>query len=98
MSCLYFLNIDPLLVIPFVNIFPYSTGCLFVLSMVSFAVYELLSLIRSNLSIFTCISSALGNQFRKKKNIARCFECFIGVNPLEKGMATHSSVLAWRSP
>ena len=38
LSCLYFLNTNPLLVISFANISPHSAGCLFVLSMVSFAV------------------------------------------------------------
>ena len=36
----------------FANIFSHSMGCLFVLFMVSFAVYKLLSLIRSHLFIY----------------------------------------------
>ena len=43
----------------FANTFYTSIGCLFVLFMVSFAVHKLLSLIRSNLFIFVCISIAL---------------------------------------
>ena len=42
MSCLYILEIKPLSVALFVNIFSYSIGCLFVLFMVSFDVQNLL--------------------------------------------------------
>ena len=52
MSCLYILEINPLLVASFANIFFHNVGCLFVLFMVSFAMQKLLSLIRSNLFIF----------------------------------------------
>ena len=58
-SCLYILYINPLSVISFANIFSHSVGCLFVLSMVSFAVQKLLSLIRSHLFIFVFVSFAL---------------------------------------
>ena len=61
MTCLYILDINPLLVISFANIFSHSVGCLFVLLMVSFAVQKLLSLIRSQLFIFAFISFALGD-------------------------------------
>ena len=43
---LYFLEINPLSVISFVNVFSQSVGLLFVLLMVSFAVQKLVSLIR----------------------------------------------------
>ena len=43
MSCLYILEINPLLVASFTNIFSHSKGCLFVLFMVSFAVHKLKS-------------------------------------------------------
>ena len=52
MSSLYILEINPLSVAPFANIFSHSEGCLFVLFMVSFAVQKLLSVIRSHLFIF----------------------------------------------
>ena len=58
MSCLYILGINPLLDISFANIFFYSIGCLFILSMFSFAVQKLLSLIRSHLFIFAFVSFA----------------------------------------
>ena len=45
----------------FANIFPYSTSCIFISSMVSFAVQKLLSLIRFHLFVFTFISFALGD-------------------------------------
>ena len=41
MSCLYILEINPLSVGSFANIFSHSEGCLFVLFMVSFAVQKL---------------------------------------------------------
>ena len=41
MNCLYILEIKPLLVALFANIFSQSTGCLFVFFMVSFAVQKL---------------------------------------------------------
>ena len=44
MSCLYILEINPLSVAYFANIFSHSEGCLFVLVMVSFAVQKLFSL------------------------------------------------------
>ena len=43
MSCLYILEINPLSVDSFTNIFSHSEGCLFILFMVSFAVQKLLS-------------------------------------------------------
>ena len=59
MSCLYILEIKPLLVTLFTNIFSQSVCCLFVLFMVSFAVQKLISLIRPHLFIFAFISIAL---------------------------------------
>ena len=52
MSCLYILEINPLSVTSLANIFSHSVGCLFILFMVSFAMKNLLSLIRSHLFIF----------------------------------------------
>ena len=60
MSCLYVLEINPLSVDLIANIFSHSVDCLFVLSLVSFAVQKLLSLLRSHLSIFVFISIILG--------------------------------------
>ena len=65
MSCLYMLDVNPLSVIPFANIFSHSVGCLFILLMVSFAVQKLLSLIRSSLFIFAFISFVLGCRSKK---------------------------------
>ena len=61
MSCLYVLEIKPLLLASFANIFSHSVSCLFILFMVSFAVQKLISLIRSLLFIFALISIALGD-------------------------------------
>ena len=65
MSCLYILEINPLFVVSFANIFSHSEGCLFVLFMVSFAVQKLLSLINSHLFIFVFISVTLGGGLKK---------------------------------
>ena len=47
MSCLYILEINPLSIDSFANIFSHSKGCLFILFIVSFAVQNILSFIRS---------------------------------------------------
>ena len=60
MSCLYILEINPLLVVSFAIIFSHSEGCLFTLSIVSFGVQKLFSLIRSHVFIFVFISITLG--------------------------------------
>ena len=52
MSCLFILEIKPLSIVSFANIFSHSEGCLFILFMVFFAVQKLLSLIRSHFFIF----------------------------------------------
>ena len=65
MSCLYLLDINPLSVVLFANIFSHSLGCLFILSVVSFAVQKLLSWIRSHSFIFVFISITLGDGSKK---------------------------------
>ena len=65
MSCLYTLEINPLLVALIANIFSHCEGCLFILFMVSFAVKKLLSLIRSHLFIFVFIFITLGSGSKK---------------------------------
>ena len=62
MSCLYILEINPLSVFSFAIIFSYSVGCLFTLLIVSFAVQNLLSLIRFHLFTFVFISIILGGE------------------------------------
>ena len=54
MSCLYIFAISPLFVIAFANIFSCSVSCLFILSVVTFAVKNLLTLIRP---AFVCFYS-----------------------------------------
>ena len=60
LSCFYILKISSLSVVSFAVIFSHSEGCLFTLLIVSFAVKNLLNLIRSHLFIFIFISSILG--------------------------------------
>ena len=60
MICLYILEINPLSVVSFTIILSHSEGCLFTLFIVSFAVENLLNLIRSHLFIFVFISIILG--------------------------------------
>ena len=48
MCCFYILEINPLSVVSFDIIFSHSEGCLFTLLIVSFAVQNFLSLIRSH--------------------------------------------------
>ena len=56
MTCLYILEINPLSVASFANIFSHSEGCLFTLFMVSFVVEKLLSYISSHLFfLFVCL-------------------------------------------
>ena len=60
MHCFYILEINPLSVVSFANIFFHSEVCLFTLLVVSFVVQKLLSLIRYHLFIFVLISITLG--------------------------------------
>uniref|UniRef100_A0A8D1LEW2 Uncharacterized protein n=1 Tax=Sus scrofa TaxID=9823 RepID=A0A8D1LEW2_PIG len=60
-SCLYILEIKPLSVASFETIFSHSISYLFGFFMVSFAVQNLVSLIRSHWFIFAFISVALGD-------------------------------------
>ena len=62
MSCLYSLDINPLLIISFANIFSHLGDCLYILLMVTFTVQKLLGLISSHLFIFTFVSFTLGDR------------------------------------
>ena len=79
MSCSYILEIKPLLVASFANIFSQFIGCLFVLFMTHFAVQKLIYFIRSHLFIFAFISVALGDCPKKtllqfmSENVFRMF-------------------------
>ena len=65
MSCLYILDINPLSVASFTNIFSHSESCLFLLLMVSFAVQKPLNLIRFHLLVFVSILISLGGGSKK---------------------------------
>ena len=56
MNCVYILEIKPLLVPSFANIFSLSIGCLFILFVVLFAVKKLINLIRSPFVVVVFIS------------------------------------------
>uniref|UniRef100_A0A8D2C501 Uncharacterized protein n=1 Tax=Sus scrofa TaxID=9823 RepID=A0A8D2C501_PIG len=60
-SCLYILEMKPLLVASFETIFSHFVSCLFVFFWVSFAVQKLFRLMRSHGFIFALISIALGD-------------------------------------
>ena len=62
MSSIYILDINLLLVLSFENIFSHSVDCAFILSMVSFAVQKLLSLVWFQLFIFALVFFALGDR------------------------------------
>ena len=59
------LDINPLSVISLANIFSHSVGCLLVLSMISFAVQKVVSLIRFYLFVFAFISFTLEEVSKK---------------------------------
>ena len=65
MSCFNILEINPLSVASFADIFSHSEGCLFISFMVFFAVQKLLSLVRAHLflSVFSFIT--LGSGLKK---------------------------------
>ena len=65
MSSLYILEINPLSVAWFANIFSHSVCCLFILFMVYFVVQKILSLIRSHWFVFVFISITLGDGSKK---------------------------------
>ena len=65
MNHLYILEINPLSVALFANIFSHSEGLSFCFVMVSLAVQKLLSLIRSHLLIFVFIFITLGGGSKK---------------------------------
>ena len=60
MSCLYILEINPLSVVSLTIISYHSEGCLFTLLIVSFAMQNLLNLIRSHSFTFVFTSITLG--------------------------------------
>ena len=73
MSSLYILDINPLSVISFANIFSLSVGCFFILTIISFAMQKLWSLIRFNLLIFAFISFDLGDRYDLYQSVLLMF-------------------------
>ena len=66
MSCLYILEIKPMLVTLLVDIFYQSVGCLFILLMVSFAVQRHVSSIGSHLFNFALFLLSWETDLKKK--------------------------------
>ena len=64
-SCLYILEINPLLIALYANIFSHSEGCLFILFTVSFVVQKLLNLISSYFFSFIFISITLDGRSKR---------------------------------
>ena len=75
MSCLYMLDINPLSIISFANIFSHSLGYLFILLLVFFAVQKLLSLIKS-LLLFLLLFPLLQEKDPKKYCCDLCQRVF----------------------
>ena len=65
MNCLHILDINPLWFISFTDIFPHSRCCLFILSMIFFAVQKFSSLVRSHLLIFCFYFLCFKKQIKK---------------------------------
>ena len=61
----YILEINPLSVVSFANIFSHSVSCLFILFRVSYAVQKLLNLTRSHLFTFVFLVITLGGESEK---------------------------------
>ena len=89
-SRLYIVEINPLSVVSFAIIFSHSEGCRFTLLIVSFALQKLLSLIRASL-VAQRLKHLPAMQETHVQSLDR-------EDPLEKEMATHFSILAWRIP
>ena len=75
-SCLHILEINPLSVAPFANIFSHSEGCLFILFTVSSAVQKFLSLIMSHLFIFCFYFQYSGRWVIEDPAVVYVRECF----------------------
>ena len=65
MNCLYILEINPLLLVSFANIFFYSESCCFILFTISFSVQKLLSLIKSHFLILVVMFITLGGRSKE---------------------------------
>ena len=65
MSCLYILDINPLYVISFANIFTHSVGCLFCFIDGFLYCVKAFRLFRSHLFIFAFVYFALGDRSKK---------------------------------
>ena len=94
MSYLYILKINPLSAASLAIIVSHSEGCLFILFTVSFAVQKFSSLIRFHLWA-SLVAHMVKNPPIMQETPVRSLDW---EDPLEKRMATYSSILAWRIP
>ena len=104
-SCFYIWGINPLSITSSAIIFSHFEGCLFILFIVSSAVQKLLSLIRFHLFLFyfhNCRRWGFpgGSDSKESARNARDLGLtpWVGKIPLEKGVAAHSSIPAWKIP
>ena len=75
LSCLYILEINPLSIALFADIFFHSKSFIFVLLMVSFAIQKLLHWIRFHLSIFVFIFITVGDGTKKSCDLCQRVFC-----------------------
>ena len=110
MSSLYILNNSPLLAVSFANIFSQSVIYLLILLILAFAVQKFLIVMKCSLSMTSFMDLAFGVVFKEfssyqtslvaqlVKSSPAMQETWVWPlgweDPLEKGKATHSSILA----
>jgi len=87
MSCLYILQVNPLSVASFANIFSHSEACPFVLFMVSFVVQKFFNFNRFHLYIFVFIFITLGGGSKNSLLWFICISALVNLShpcPLEE--------------
>ena len=94
LSCLYILEINPLSIALFADIFFHSKSCIFVLLMVSFAIQKLLHWIRFHLSIFVFIFITVGDGTKKSCDLCQSvLPMFFSKGLIASGLILRSLIL-----
>ena len=97
LSSLYILDISPLSLVWFTNTFYHSVSYLITLLRIFFAVQKFFSLKTTFRGAYMFLQASLLAQMVKKLQETQVWS--LGwEDPLEKRMATHSSILAWKIP